>query len=147
MSWRFHAAFAVVASIVVAMVVGWGFVLVGSPGTRRMERFDEDRLRDLQAIAREIQDLVAESDGGKNTLKEPLPKTLEELARRARGQRVELSDPETGEPYGYNVKGESTFEVCAEFMQPRDADYSVFWNHPAGQHCFTIDVLDPPPLY
>ena len=65
---RFHAAFAVVASVAVAFAVGWGFVLAGSPATRRLERMDERRLQDLQTIAREIQWMVVDPNK-KGTLK------------------------------------------------------------------------------
>ena len=142
---RIHAAFAIVASVVVAFAVAWAFVLVGSPATRRLERFDERRLQDLQTIAREIQSMV-EDPNDKGTLKEALPKTLEEAAKRARDERVNPRDPETGEPYVYTVKNETTYELCATFARPRDWDSRVFWNHPAGAHCFTINVLDPPPF-
>ena len=145
MSPRIHAAFAIVASVVVAFAVAWGFVLVGSPATRRLERFDERRLQDLQTIAREIQSMVRD-ENKERTLKEALPTTLEEAAKRARNERVNPRDPESGEPYAYTVKNETTFELCAKFSKQRDWDFSVFWNHPAGAHCFTINVLDPPPF-
>ena len=145
MTERTHATFAIVATIVVGAAVAWGFVLAGSPSTRRLERFDEQRLRDLQTIAREIQRMV-EDPNEKGTLNEALPKTLEEAATRARDARVNPRDPETDEPYGYTVKNETTFELCAQFARPRDWDSRVFWNHPAGEHCFTINVVDPPPF-
>jgi len=145
MSPRIHAAFAIVASVVVASAVAWGFVLVGSPAARRLERFDEQRLQDLQTIAREIQSMVVDPNK-KGRLKESLPKTLEEAAKRARNARVNPRDPETGEPYAYTVKNETTYELCATFAQRRDWDSRVFWNHPAGAHCFTINVLDPLPF-
>ncbi len=141
---RTHVAFGIFASITVFAAVAWGFFLVGSPTTRREERFDERRLQDLQAIAREIRFMVVDPNE-EGTLKEALPKTLEEAAERARNERVNLRDPETAEPFTYAVKGESTFELCATFTRPRESDRAVFWNHPAGQHCFTINVLDPPP--
>ena len=143
---RFHAVSAVVATLVVGAAVAWGFVLVGSPATRRLERFDEQRLQDLQTIAREIQRLCVDNVDGKETLKKPLPQTLEEVARRAEYEQIALQDPETGEPYRYTVKNENTYELCATFSLEHDADIDVFWNHPAGKHCFTIDVLDPPPI-
>lgn len=146
MSCRFHAVFGVIASVVVAIAVAWGFLLVGSPGTRRLERLDEQRLQDLQAIAREVHALVVEADQPPS-LKAQLPKTLQELAERARSERIKLNDPESGEPYVYLVKDESTLELCATFTKPRNSDSSVFWNHPAGAHCFKINVLDPPPFY
>lgn len=146
MSWRFHAVFAVLASVAVAIAIAWGFMLVGSPGARRLERFDEQRLQDLQAIVREVHAMVVDADKPPS-LKGPLPKTLEEVGERARSERVKLNDPETGEPYSYVVKDENTFELCATFTMVRSSDRSVFWNHPAGRHCFTIHVLDPPPFY
>ena len=146
MTWRFHAMFAACASIAVAIAIAWGFMLVGSPGTRRLERFDEQRLQDLQSIVREVHAMVADADKPPS-LKAQLPKTLEEVAERARTERVKLNDPETGQPYRYLVKNETTFELCTTFTKVRITDRSVFWNHPAGTHCFTINVLDPPPFY
>ncbi len=145
MTLRIHAGFALAASIVVAFAVAWGFFLVGSPATRRLEHFDERRLQDLQTIAREIQSMV-ENENKKGTLKGPLPKTLEEAAQRARDQRLNSRDPETNEPYRFRIKNETTYELCATFARPRNSDSGVFWNHPAGSHCFTINVLDPPPF-
>lgn len=139
---RMHAAFGVLASALVLFAIAWGFVIVGSPGTRRLERIDEQRLRDLQTIVREIRSMVTDWDEKK--LKAPLPATLDEAAERARGESIPLRDPETGEAYGYAVKSETTFELCATFSLTRESNSNVFWNHPAGRHCFTIDVLDPP---
>jgi hypothetical protein len=42
------------------------------------------------------------------------------------------------------VTGASTFELCAAFDLPRDEGYDARWNHPAGRHCFALDVLNPP---
>jgi hypothetical protein len=138
-----HVSFAVFASLVVAIALGWGFYLAGSPATRRVERFDERRLQDLQTIAREIQWMV-QNPIKPGPLKEPLPKTLEEASRRARHESLSLRDPETDEPYQYSIKNETTFELCATFGRKHASDNRVFWNHPAGTHCFTINVLDPP---
>ncbi len=143
---RMHAGFAMVASVVVAAAVAWGFVLVGSPAGRRVERFDERRLGDLQSIAREIQSIVIDPDKN-GELKAAIPATLEDAAKQARNQRFNLRDPETDEPYTYTVKSETSYELCANFARPRDWTSSVFWNHPAGAHCFTINVLDPPPAW
>jgi hypothetical protein len=144
MTARTHAAFGVVASIVVAFAVVWGFTVAGSPALRRLERLDEQRLRDLQTIAGEIHSMVMHPDK-KGELKEPLPQTLDEAAQRARAAKLNTHDPETGEPYRYTVKNKMTYELCATFSRPRESDQGVFWNHPAGEHCFTINVLDPPP--
>ncbi|MBI3866472.1 MAG: hypothetical protein HY290_31715 [Planctomycetia bacterium] len=144
MTVRAHAAFGAAASLAVLCAIVWGFVLAGSPSTRRRERVDDQRLHDLQAIAAEIQSLVV-TKNGKRELKEPIPRTLDDAVTRARGTKLNPRDPETGEPYRYTVKNETTFELCARFTTRRDSDWHVFWNHPAGDHCFTINVLDPPP--
>ena len=80
----------------------------------------------------------------KHELKRPLPQTLEELAALARSERINLTDPETGERYVYRFKDETTYELCATFTLARDSDVDVFWNHPPGRHCFTIEALDAP---
>ena len=145
MSVRIHVVFTVFASLVVAAVVTWGFVVVGSPTSRRLARFDEQRLQDLQTIASEIQALAVDPNK-KGSLKASLPNSLAEAASLARNEEIKLTDPETGRPYGYTVKSETTYELCATFAQRRDWDSRVFWNHPAGTHWFVINVLDPPPF-
>ena len=138
-----HVAFSVAASVVVVIAVAWGVALVGSPGTARLQRFDQQRTGDLQTIFREIQSLCQDLDI-KDALKRPLPDTLDELAAIARSERINVSDPETRERYIYAVRDEITYELCATFSLERDSDAEVFWNHPPGRHCFTVDALDPP---
>jgi len=140
---RIHTVFSVVSSLVVIVAVVWGFALVGSPGATRLQRFDQQRLDDLQTVFREIQSLCRDPDI-KDALKRPLPETLDELSAMARHERVDLTDPETGQRYGYTVKDGTAYELCATFSLKRDSDEKVFWNHPPGQHCFTVDALDPP---
>ncbi len=143
MTIRIHSLFSIASSLVVVVTVVWGAVLVGSPGTARLHRFDGQRLRDLQTIFREVQSLCHDPDI-KNELKRPLPQTLEELAALARSERINLTDPDTGERYVYRLKNETKYELCATFSLARDSDVDVFWNHPSGRHCFTIDALDAP---
>ena len=45
---RIHLVFSVASSLVVIVAVVWGVVLVGSPGTARLQRFDHQRLEDLE---------------------------------------------------------------------------------------------------
>ena len=140
---RIHVIFSVTSSLVVIVAVVWGFALVGSPQTTRLQRFDQQRLNDLQTIFREIQSLCQDPDI-KDELKRPLPATLDELATLARHEKINLSDPETGQRYGYTVKDGMTYELSATFSLERDSDVEVFWNHTSGKHCFTVDALDPP---
>jgi hypothetical protein len=142
MSSRFHTLFVSGMSVVVIATIAWGFYLVGSPEYRRLQRVDERRLDELKTIANEIRSIVKPNH--EKELREPVPATLEEAAKRARHIKIALRDPESGEPYRYVVKSETTFEICAKFALPRNSDLEVFWNHPAGQHCFTVDLLNPP---
>jgi len=150
MTARMHATFAVIASLVVGFAIVWGFVQAGSPASRRTQLIDEHRVQDLQAIARAIQMQVMDiapakgADSSKH-LKHPLPKTLEEAAQNNRFQKLSIYDPETGVPYRYTVVNSTTFTLCASFSQAHTDDFHIFWNHPAGEHCFTINVLDPLP--
>lgn len=143
MTTRAHVVFSVAMSMVVVVAIVWGVVLAGSPSTARRQRFDRQRLEDLQTIFREVQSLCQDPDI-KDELKRPLPETLDELAALARSERINLTDPETGERYTYTVKDGTTYELCATFSLERDADVEVFWNHPSGRHCFTVHALDPP---
>jgi hypothetical protein len=143
MTERTHVIFSVASSVVVLVAVAWGVALAGSPSTVREQRFDQRRLEDLQTIFREVQSLCYDSDM-KDELKRELPDTLDELAALARSERVNWADPETNERYVYTVKDDHTYELCATFSLERDSDAEVFWNHPPGRHCFTIDALDAP---
>lgn len=139
-----HKMAAVVATLVVLAAVVWGFVTAGTPDTRRQERLDERRLQDLRAIVREMQTFVRHPDASRQLLRRGLPRTLAALAEEVRDRKLSIADPETGEPYGYKPIDWKTYDLCATFALPRDGADAVFWNHPAGPHCFTINVLDPP---
>jgi hypothetical protein len=138
-----HRLFGAAATLAVLGAVVWGFLIVGGPLARRTERMDQRRIDDLRTIHAEIVALVRDPKHPE-TPKQPLPRTLEELAARARYRKISLVDPETGEPYEFRVTGPTTYVLCATFAQPRDETHDVFWNHAAGRHCFTIDVKDPP---
>ena len=76
MTTRIHVLFSVALSMVVVAAVVWGIALVGLPGTARVQRFDQQRLDDLQTIFREVQSLCREPYI-KNELKRALPETLD----------------------------------------------------------------------
>ena len=99
-----------------------------------MERLDERRIEDLDRLARSV-DLHWTRDGD-------LPAALNALSDAAVA-RATLSDPGTGQPYGYRVLTASTFELCGHFetdWSPRLSD--EFWSHPPGRFCFELDVRE-----
>jgi len=137
------AAIAVSALILIAMVAG--FFVIGTPKEQRARRFDEQRVEQLQAIQSQIINYWSK--------KQILPEKLSDLTDDISGFRPE-TDPVTHEPYTYTVKGDLTFELCAEFQtEKQDTESMMYkpyyfeenWNHGIGKHCFerTID----PELY
>lgn len=143
----------IVIIIVVAAVVA-GFFIVDSPKESRLKKFDEQRISDLSFLQGEIINYW--------TRKGKLPETLENLNDDMRGFSVP-TDPESGQEYGYNVKGKYDFTLCANFNRetfvmttnfkgltvPEEDRWFVSndWKHLRGNQCFfrTIDpVLYPP---
>lgn len=134
--------------LIVAGAIVLGFSLAGSPFSAREVRLDEQRIADLRAIHDAVQHMTTEEVKHKIKVKRPLPKTLEEIndfqKSRESVKALNLADPVTGEKYGYNVTGEKTYELCAEFVRPRDKKDDLFWNHRAGKHCFKFNAETPP---
>lgn len=114
-----------------------GLIIVGSPSQARLRRLDERRVRDLVSITRAV--------NGYWTRNARLPASLGEL-RQNPGTDVESRDPLTSQPYGYDVVGGKTYELCADFQmesrEERDPYSGRFWSHPAGRHCFRLDGED-----
>lgn len=146
MTLHLHRQFAWLATGIVALALIWGLVLVGSPGAERQRKFDERKLEDLRVLQSEMMNIV--HDGYRDPmrpitkLKKPLPRSLDEVLAQAEMQRPHLTDPETGERYGYQIVDPTHFELCATFTLARDQEFDLLWNHPAGHHCFSFDALD-----
>ena len=123
---------AVAAIAVVGTAVVVGLVRLGPPSDERSRRLDEQRIEDLDRLARSV-DLHWTRDGS-------LPLSLGALSDAAvPGAR--FSDPGTSQPYGYRVLGDSTFELCGRFETDWSARSSdEFWSHPPGRFCFELDV-------
>ena len=142
---------------VVALAVVAGFFIVGSPEKQRQLQFDDRRVNDLSYLQAEI--LAYWQNKGQ------LPANLSLLNDDLRGVQVPI-DPESTKFYGYEVKGETIFALCAVFnlpslsqqanaladsagrTKPVPAGYygdplmgQSSWEHQAGLTCFerTID--------
>jgi len=142
-----HRGFALASSAVVLLTLVWGFVVTGSPGAARLAKFDERRIEDLRTIHDEIVNVCLGdrryAPAEQRSLVEPLPATLADLADRARRRRPDIRDPETGEPYAYEVLDETRYRLCATFHSARDEEYEPVWNHGPGRQCFELDVQNP----
>lgn len=140
--------------VVLAAIVA-AFFAVGSPKEQRLRKADMQRMNDLSMIQSHI--------GEYFTTKSKLPAKLADLNDAFRGIEIP-TDPETKQEYGYQAKGETTFELCADFHLPWNAEedrgwsgergitvsspyYGGYgpqgntWKHEAGRQCFerTID--------
>lgn len=123
------------AIAIVGSAIAAGLVIVGSPSKERMRRLDDRRLRDLVDITRAV--------NGYWTKHARLPSSLDELLESP-GTAVQSHDPLTGQSYRFEVLGEKTYELCAEFQrESSEANSDVFgrfWSHDAGRRCFRLDA-------
>ena len=149
-AWGIRAFPWAVISVVLAAVV-FGFVVAGSPTSRRTERFDERRVQDLSVIQSHVINYWQN--------KGSLPGNLDELPNDILGVVVPV-DPKTGNAYEYRVMGDLKFQLCATFETSSTEDVNgrkmipalpmsypypggeiETWQHGIGRTCFerTID--------
>lgn len=142
---QLHRMFVWIGSAIVVLAFVWGLFVVGSPAYGRQQRLDEVRLSDLRAIQSEVFNIVYENNPYSTPAvpEQPVPETLEEAAAHAMYQKLSIQDPETQLPYTYKKTGNYVFQLCATFDTARDQDYDIFWNHPAGNHCYDFDASKP----
>jgi hypothetical protein len=144
---RMHHVFAGASGGIVLLVLVWGFVVTGSPGTARLHKFDDRRLEDLKSIKAELETICLGETRYRSSeerqMVRPLPATLSEVAASARQRRPDTLDPQTGKGYGYEIIDPSRYRLCATFHFARDEEYEPFWNHEAGHSCFEFDLLRP----
>jgi Domain of unknown function (DUF5671) len=128
--------------VVLAAIV-WGAVLIGTPQTQRALRFDDLRIQHFKSIAQELSSYVYEGKAYDTAAKptRAAPATLQELASNAAYQKLDLQDPLTKVPYMYSVSSPTKVSLCGTFALVRDQQYDILWNHPAGEHCFELDLL------
>jgi hypothetical protein len=126
--WRRAIAAASLAGI--AVVVGTGLLVIGSPSSERGRRLDERRIRDLREITRSV--------GVYFERRRQLPASLGELSGEA-GIRIADKDP-SGAPYEYEITGSETFRLCATFQRSsaERGRGTGFWSHDPGRQCFQI---------
>ncbi|MGD1026434.1 DUF5671 domain-containing protein [Candidatus Binatus soli] len=136
-------AFAYAAAALAGALVIGGFIAAGPPMRARLVRLDQQRLQDLDAVqAKIVQYWQAKSE---------LPASLDQLKDDIEGYSPQR-DPVSGDSYGYQRTGPTSFELCANFaLKDSDVEHnlppfpmmgtSTAWNHEAGHYCFprTVD--------
>ncbi len=153
-----HALFRWIAIALVAITVVSSFFVVGSPTTARNNRYDNQRVSDLQNMQSQVTYYYQR--------KQVLPTDSAQLNDPLSGYAVPV-DPENGAVYPYKTTGPKSFQLCATFAnedansqpgRPEVAPMPVatknvgasvdYWNHATGQVCFerTIDTQLYPPV-
>lgn len=123
-----------------------GFFIVGSPQSARVQRFDTQRVSDLQDLQSRVSSYYDAND--------ELPSTIGDLNSSYSYGPIP-KDPVTGAAYEYHTTGDTTFELCATFSaaSPKlitttptmPGAYGVkehTWEHGAGRQCFDGEI-DP----
>ena len=121
-------------SLVMAVVVGVGLYISGSPATARLEMIDARRVRDLRDARAEVYSYWHRQHAVPATLDSISPVPADSASHR---------DPVTGTPYEYRVTSDSTYELCAVFALPSPEEADVDWRHPAGRHCYPVTLKEP----
>lgn len=114
-------------------------VMLGNPLHARRLRLDADRVGDLRAIQRAVEN-YHERHG-------ELPAALEDLRSDPGTFIGNLADPVTATPYGYRPTAERTYEMTATFDLPSPGDDDQpswnrdgFFAHGQGTKTFTVTV-------
>lgn len=142
-----HRLLAGITSGVLLVLLVTGVFLAGTPGHQRAVRLDEQRVQDLSAIASEVAYYWQQ--------KKELPTNLADLEYDFSNFSTP-ADPETEASYGYEVTGDLSFQLCAEFALESEADGTPIdrsvaiypeksagqWLHGAGRVCFDREI-DP----
>jgi len=139
----------IAVAVVAVLAIVSGFFIVGTPKDARLIRFDQQKEQDLQSLQYQVLNYWQS--------KEVLPATLEMTKDPMSGYTPAMKDPQTGETYVYEITGDMSFKLCADFnfetqdmsgkgaYPDRAASYpsemNNNWEHGAGQTCFerTID--------
>ncbi len=136
------SAVAVVASLAIA----------GSPSRARLQRYDYQRVADLQTIDGAVVTYASRQyrlsgEAGLPTGGALLPENLAALRQMPGYGELFLQDPITEQPYTYRVVDGVTYELCATFQaasqeQAEDSPLAPTWSHGVGPTCFTRSI-DP----
>lgn len=144
---------AIAATAVIVAAIIAGIILTEGPGTARTERFDLERISNLDSLAQLIDDHY-------NT-HETLPESTAVFDTDANYERFS-TDPRTGAPYTYDVLSETSYRLCATFETEGPHEFALYsriaWElgtnprtveprsvEGAGEQCFVISFPEPKP--
>ena len=133
-------------TIAVVSAVAYSFTTTGSPQNARQEKFDQERVTDLNSLKYAIEDFQYTNKS--------LPQSLAELKEDKSTSYYSQSytDPETGKDYEYIKETDLTYQLCATFSTSNEKTtvrdnygYSdPAFKHPKGRKCFDLQVKVAP---
>ncbi len=131
------------ATGVAALAAVGAAVMLEPPHVQREYRLDDRRERDLAALNGAINEYWKR--------RHALPPNLETLAAElALGSTHQ--DPATGVAYLYEITGNNSFRLCANFARDsRETDRYTYaarqfeWAHGSGRQCFVLTAKDKAP--
>ncbi len=146
-------------AVLAIVTIGSGFFIVGTPAEARLQRFDAQKVSDLQNIQYQVI--------GFYQAKQKLPGVITDLNNSLNYGPMPI-DPQSGEAYVYQPGEGLSFKLCAMFNAESRGSQNVYyesramvpvpaggkgmmqdnWQHGMGQVCFER-IIDPafyPPL-
>ncbi len=146
-------------AVLAIVTIGSGFFIVGTPAEARLQRFDAQKVSDLQNIQYQVI--------GFYQAKQKLPGVITDLNNSLNYGPLPI-DPQSGEAYVYQPGEGLSFKLCAMFNAESRGSQNVYyesramvpvpaggkgmmqdnWQHGMGQVCFER-IIDPafyPPL-
>ncbi len=133
-----------IVSIIMLIVVIYGFSVIGSPTLARDITSDRQKIADLSYIATSIQSYYSQ--------KQNLPSNLDELKKFSIGLIV--IDPDTKQNYEYIAGQDGNYQLCSTFKTDSNKTSSTttsyiavilpnnIYNHPKGHYCFELKVVN-----
>src|SRR5579859_4602627 len=131
-------------TILSVVAVVYGFSIIPSPTAEQKVATDHKRVVDLANIQASVDDYFNSNN--------VLPPSLSEVTTNANDNTTPLEkiDPQTKQPYVYQVTGPYSYQLCATFtsssynespnmddtVNPDYSTYSSDFKHPAGYFCF-----------
>ena len=126
-----------IAATIIAVVAA---ICLDPPAKQRLRKMDTRRESDLNSIQ------IAVNDFWRRQAE--LPETLTRLETEP-GIRAIAKDPQSGEPYRYEVTTPRTYKLCADFALDSKAEPRAYmpatiagWAHASGRQCFNLSVKD-----
>ena len=137
-----NALFFGLVVILFGVFVVLGLSLIDGPTVVREKKLDEIRVKNFAYISRQIIQYYRDNSN--------LPGSLTDIVP-VNSNWFSIYDPETNNPYKYEIIDQLSFRLCGNFSRNRQlkgknviyylpGERHMDWSHSAGLNCFVIPV-------